>query len=318
MKRINTLIKMMVLFNLILLTVEVWGTPHLSFNSNRTGNHDIYIMDLNGKNLQNLTDHPAEDTEITWSPNGRSFAFVSTRDGNRDIYIMSVGLRLVRRMTKHPAHDRSPAWSPDGNWIAFQSYRTKEHHIYKIDINGENLQKLTTQGNNYNPAWSPDGKLIAFYSDQIKRGDVYVMEADGNRIQQIRNQHAGGPNAPAWSPDGEKIAYQISLQGSGIYTMNADGTNSQRLSPNRIWSYNPAWSLDGKWIAYDAIIENPWGNPNVDRNIFIVSVNGRAPQNITQHPGINSNPAWVPEEYFDVRPTAYSKTTLWGNIKLVE
>ncbi|MCE2400635.1 PD40 domain-containing protein [Candidatus Poribacteria bacterium] len=318
MKHIHTVFGITLLFSLFLLAINAWGEPYISFYSNRTGNRDIYIIDTNGENLRNLTNHPASDCCATWAPDGRSFAFMSRRDGKGNIYIMKVGETEARRLTNHPEQDSAPAWSPDGKWIAFQSNRTGKSQIYKIDINGKNLQRLTNQGNNYTPAWSPDGKLIAFYSDQNEWGDVYVMDSDGKGVRRIKNEHGGGSRSPAWSPDGKQIAFDISRQGNGIFIMDVDGGNSRRMSPPLNWSYNPAWSPDDKWIAYEAEIENPWGNPNVDKNIYIVSVKSGKRLQITHHPGQNGEPAWVPEGFFSVSPTANTKTTLWGRLKQTE
>ncbi len=128
------------LFSLIVLAVNAWGASYISFYSNRTGQSDIYIIDTNGKNLRNLTNHPAGDYSATWAPDGRSFAFRSNRDGAFEIYIKTFNEAQVRRLTNHPeGADSDPAWSPDGNWIAFISQRPDGHHIYKIDINGKNL-----------------------------------------------------------------------------------------------------------------------------------------------------------------------------------
>ncbi|RKU05815.1 hypothetical protein C6503_26590 [Candidatus Poribacteria bacterium] len=58
-----------------LLVVDVCGQAsditHVAFTSRRTGNSDIYIMDIDGKNIQNLTNHPAADFSPMFSPNGR-------------------------------------------------------------------------------------------------------------------------------------------------------------------------------------------------------------------------------------------------------
>ena len=61
MKRTYMLFGMTFLFSFILLTVNTWGAPYISFHSDRTGQSDIYIIDTNGKNLRNLTNHPAGD-----------------------------------------------------------------------------------------------------------------------------------------------------------------------------------------------------------------------------------------------------------------
>ena len=49
---------------------------------------DIYVMDADGGNLQNLTNHHAWDGAPSWSPNSECIAFRSSRDGNSEIYVM--------------------------------------------------------------------------------------------------------------------------------------------------------------------------------------------------------------------------------------
>ena len=310
------------LFSFFLLTVNAWGAPYISFNSDRAGQTDIYIIDTNGKNLRNLTNHLV-DCCATWTPDGRSFAFVSDRDKNNEIYIKTFNVAQARRLTDHPELDYAPAWSSDGNWIAFVSKRTEGYHIYKIDINGKNLQKLTNQGkDNSNPAWSPDRQSIAFNSIGNEGFGIYVMDADGKNPRLIINAfHVGGsPWSPAWSPDGKQIACAVNKDGIGIYIMDTDEQNARRVSPLGTWSYNPAWSPDGQWIAYDAYdAENPDPQkPNVVRHIFIVSVEGGEPRQITQHPGQHSSPEWVPENFFSVSPTVDTQITLWGRLKQAE
>ena len=318
-KHIFTAFGITLLLCLFLFSVNAWTAPYISFDSNRAGNYDIYVMDTNGGNLRNLTHHPAYDSKATWAPNGRAFAFVSDRDGDSEIYIKYLNGTEPRRLTYRPGPDSDPAWSPDGKWIAFSAGTRKEdsysYDIYKIDIHGENLQQLTDDGKyNLVPSWSPDGEKIAFYSRPNDKGGIYVMTADGKRIRRVMRPQDQG-TAPSWSPDGKQIAYYVGIMGSGIYIMSAQGQNPRRVTPNKIWSHNPAWSPDGAWIAYDAEIESPWGNPNVDVNIYLISVDGGKPRKITKHAAKDSYPQWVPEGFLSVSPSAEKQTTFWGRLK---
>ena len=67
------------------------------FSSRRTGNDDVYLLDLTTDQLSNLTDHPSADVMAKWSPDGPQIVFVSDRSGSFQLYLMSVaGDYLVR------------------------------------------------------------------------------------------------------------------------------------------------------------------------------------------------------------------------------
>ena len=300
------------------LSAQVPGKQYLSFSSLRSGNLEIYVIDTDGNNLRNLTNHPASDHSATWSPNGRSFAYVSHRDGKGEIYVMDLNKNETHRLTNHPAKDNNPAWSPDGKWIAFASNREGDrpgnYDIYKMDANGENLQRLTNEGRyNSAPAWSPDSSSIAFYSIRNDDSGIYVMDTDGRNLRKLDTGIS-----PSWSPDGKRITYyNLVWKGrSGIFVMDAKGKNSRRVSPVETWSENPAWSPDGRWIAYQSELENPWGNPNRDSNIYLITPDtiGK-PRQITHHQAMDFSPAWVPSGFLPVSPTANTQTTLWGKLK---
>ena len=220
-------------------------------------------------------------------------AFVSDRDGKNEIYLMNRYNKKIHRLTNNPKSVLNffPAWSPDGQWIAFTSKQAGEYHIFKIDVDSGNLQQLTDEGYNMFPTWSPDGQQIAFYSSRDQGNDIFVMNANGRRLRRIiQRDHGGG--SPNWSPDGKWIAYTLGIAGTGIYIMSPSGQNNRRVTPENVWSYHPAWSLDGQWIAYEAEVENPWGNPKRDSNIYLVSPAGGKPRRLTDHPARDRFPAW--------------------------
>ena len=100
MKQKLTYIARIILFGCFLLAVDICGqasdVTHIAFTSRRTGNSDIYIMDIEGKNIRNLTDQPAWDFAPTFSPNGRWMAYVA----DRDIYLMNSRTKERHRLTE--------------------------------------------------------------------------------------------------------------------------------------------------------------------------------------------------------------------------
>ena len=82
------------------------------FPSDRDGNREIYLMNADGSELKNLTNHPATDDHSLWSPDGSKIVFSSERDGNKEIYLMNSDGSHPFRVTENTAYDGFPSWSP--------------------------------------------------------------------------------------------------------------------------------------------------------------------------------------------------------------
>ena len=109
--------------------------------------NDIYVVDIAGKNLRQLTEDPAQDLYPAWSPDGQWIAFWSNRDGGNAIYLMDADGANPERL----ADGRSPEWSPDGQQIAFVSRQEGIEGIFIMDRDGGNIRPLIEDGDN--PAW---------------------------------------------------------------------------------------------------------------------------------------------------------------------
>ncbi|HKQ79119.1 MAG TPA: hypothetical protein VJ810_35820 [Blastocatellia bacterium] len=97
------------------------------FRSGRDGNHEIYLMDADGKNPRRLTDNPATDTMPAFSPKGNQIAFSSNRENGYQIYTIDIdpegGFGQPRRVTNAPRLNMHPRYSPDGEWLIITSDR---------------------------------------------------------------------------------------------------------------------------------------------------------------------------------------------------
>jgi eukaryotic-like serine/threonine-protein kinase len=185
----------------------------LTFDSNRSGNLDIYKMPIEGGELEQLTSDAADDAIPVWSPDGREIAFYSFRTGNRDLFVMAADGGQLRQLTNHPASDRYPDWSADGRELVFWSDRSGRDELYVIskdrgELKGETPRQVTHTGG-LMPRWSPDGRLIAYRSPDA---GLFVVRPDGRDARLLVPRIAR--IFPAWSRDSRTIYYKVNEAGS--------------------------------------------------------------------------------------------------------
>lgn len=319
---------------------RLYGSSYIAYTSRRTGNSDIYLIHTNGKNPLNLTNHPTSDIDPTWSPDGRFLAYSSKQDGTYKIYVMDISTREQWRLTNRHEEEWAPAWAPDGKWIAFVSgsldgilWGGITSHIYKVEVNGANLVKLTDHGKNLRPAWSPDSQQIAFvsYHRGNDRKGLYVMDADGRGVRRLDDKSVQAldgifQSECAWSPDGKQIAFSIALPRNDrmhLCVIDIDGENFRQLTQGGPileredivnfpfpQIHQPAWSPDGQWIAY--AFAEAFGTADI---YVIDAMGGTRGKPLVKEIGWDQSPAWAPETFFSVSPSAEKQTILWGRLK---
>jgi Tol biopolymer transport system component len=133
-------------------TPEFWdSTPSFSadgesvlFESNRSGDFEIYRMPIDGSEAVAVTQTPGIDTSAKESPDGEQIAFVSDRDGDFEIYVMNADGSNVRQLTSNAERDGCPQWSPDGRRFVFYSERDGDPEIYVMNADGGDQRRLTT------------------------------------------------------------------------------------------------------------------------------------------------------------------------------
>ncbi|MGE5358153.1 MAG: hypothetical protein ACM3NQ_03985 [Bacteroidales bacterium] len=173
----------------------------IAFMSNRDGNNEIYVMNVDGSNVVRLTHNQAIDTSPTWSPSGTQIAFVSDRSGAPQIYVMNAadGLNLTK-LTSESYCDR-PTWSPAPfNEIAYASRTSPGGFDIKVlDLGTNQVRQVTFgQGTNTSPSYSANGRHIAFMSTRGGgREQVYTIDRVGRDARPLTK--AGSNFMPNWS-----------------------------------------------------------------------------------------------------------------------
>lgn len=263
------------------------GFGRIAFTSQRGSTDQIYIMNVDGSGLTNLSNNADYDASPEWSPDGKRIAFDSSRTDSYQIYVMNADGSGQTRLSNNSASERSPTWSPDGKLIAFQTNRGDTFQIYIMNADGSAQTNLSNSStNDTSPAWSPDGKQIAFVSEVGSGLELFVMNSDGSGRTQLTHD-AAHADAPAWSPDGSLIAFHSDRDGHNqIYAIKPDGSGQTNLSNNSANENSPAWSPDGKLIAFRSDHAGSAG-------ISIMYADGSGRTQVLEDSGIGA-PVWQP------------------------
>lgn len=213
---------------------------YVAFASSRTGNNEIFVLDLADGTLTNVSNNGGDDNWPRWSPNGRQLAFHSNRDANYNIYVVDVDGSGLHRVTSDAALDQWPDWSPDGKRLAFR--RGNDVYVAEADGEEQNVQRLTFLAATLDqmPAWSPDGRQIAFMSLREGYCAVFLMNADGSDQMNLTPKDQGDAasawcsRAPSWSRNGRQIYFMSFRPSTGgdveLFAMNRDGSDVTRLT----------------------------------------------------------------------------------------
>jgi len=205
---------------------------------------DIYVADLKGKIVKQLTNSPGYDAEATVSPKGDKIVFTSTRSGDIELWVMDINGKNPRQITKELGYDGGAFFSPDGKKIVFRASRPKTEEeikeykellaqglvaptnmeLFICDTDGKNLQQVTKLGKaNWAPFFHPSGKKIIFSSNHhSQKGydfQLYLVNVDGTGLERITEQSLF--NAfPMFSPDGKKLIFSSNRDNGGTRDTN--------------------------------------------------------------------------------------------------
>lgn len=264
------------------------GSGKIAFESNRDGDYEIFVMDVDGSSPVNITNNNFDDSSPAWSPDGKKIVFSSGSNYFTDFYIINSEDSYMVNLTNSIVNNFYPSWSPDEGKIIFASDLDLNMEIFIMNVDGSGPTNITKYaGYDNHPAWSPDGQKIAFTSFRNGNSDIYLMNLDGSYLDNLTND-ISYDNNPAWSPDGGKIAFRSDRDGNNeIYLMNVDGRNLVRLTVNPADDDSPTWSPDGKYIAFHS-------NRDGNYEIYVMNVDGSNQVNLTNHPAGDFSPDWAP------------------------
>lgn len=258
----------------------------IAFISTRSGRFkELYVMSLDGGDMQQLTSHRAIVLSPSWGREGRTLYFTSYKKRNPDLYRLDLISGAETQVLARRGLNLGGRPSPDGSLIAVTVEDQGNSDIVLISPSGSVVRRLTDSwAIDVSPSWSPDGSQLAFCSSRSGGPQIYTTSASGGEAQRVTM--SGNYNTdPAWSPKGDKIAY-VSREGGqfNIYVVNADGSDPRRLTTVGN-NEEPSWSPDGRYIVFSSTRTG-------SRKLWVSDVTGASQVQLTEGGGDDSSPAW--------------------------
>jgi Tol biopolymer transport system component len=228
----------------------------LLYTSSANGNADIWVMNGDGGNRVQLTNHPAADRLPQATADGRYIVFMSERDGQRGIWRMDPsGNNQVRLGTDPVSSAWAPFVSPDGRWVSYSNQGRRAHRKIEIASGVAAPVFATDEGPElppsfHDPALSRDGSMaLGHYRDDTLRSErlAVVPTDDPSKARLFPNVFISGK----WAPDGRSVIWYDNRRNPGnLWRQPIAGgpaTQLTRFTNDVIFSF--AFSHDGTQVA---------------------------------------------------------------------
>lgn len=265
-------------------------TGQLLFYSDRDGNFDIYLIDLETGSEQRLTENPAADVNPVISPDGSMIVFASNRDGDFELYAIDFDGSNLRALTDNTVDDISPSFSPGGTWLVYASDTRGNgtHEIYRMYPNGTNIERVfTSVERNLDPWWRAEDNALYFASGDptdASTWDIRRIDFDTGDISWLTRNELRD-RSPTAGRDGT-LLYETDGDGySALALINPAGGESATLYDSPGFDWGAALSPDSRFIVFTS-------DQSGRDELYIMTAAGTDAQQITTQGGMGAS--WIP------------------------
>jgi dipeptidyl aminopeptidase/acylaminoacyl peptidase len=271
----------------------VWSpdSHSIAFHGKHGGKSGLFVCSADGSAPRFLAELSGTNSPLqivgqttTWSPDGKSIAFVSATPGPESKEATGDPIVITRYLYKPEAPEGLSHFNDN-----------KRLHIFIVEVATGQVRQLTSgDGYEHSVDWSPNSDEILYVTnaepnpDEFFNNDVFAISATTGKSRRLTASE-GVEYQPRWSPDGAMIAYRATKRGltdletnmedTHVWVMSRDGSNRKEIGSvidNRQGA--PIWSADGTWLYFT--VQEAGNN-----HLYRLAVSGGRHELLTAEPG---------------------------------
>ncbi len=267
----------------------------IAFVSYRTGSADVYLMNTDGSNIEQIT-NTAEDNRFPTQIDQKTIGFTRFY-GDRTTKKFQID--VVTKEEKAQEIDpivESAEWEvsdPSGRYVAYVKNTDRVNDLFLYDKNSKEEVQVTSNvedslfAHSINHRWSYNGEKIAFMSgpdwyDQFVR--VYDLKTGKTEILTTRGYMNSGL---LWLKDNKTLIVNIKIRNKTIYelwSLNTDTKELKQLTEGA--NLHPALSPDGEWVLFESQRHGD------DGELYIMRPDGSRQIRLTDSPEYEGRAMW--------------------------